>query len=86
MKQGVASPKYRTCHAPSIRMTQELETMVRRMDRDTATQILVAVRGTLEALRRDVATLNATPETREVLRRIDAYLGHVESEKGRLTG
>jgi len=36
------------------------------------------------ALRDDVATLNATPETREVLRRIDAYLGHVESERTRL--
>lgn len=65
-------------------MTQELETFVRRMDSDTASQILVAVRGTLEALRRDVATLNATAETREVLRRIDAYLGHVDSERARL--
>ena len=65
-------------------MTQELENMVRRMDAETAAQILVAVRGTLVALRDDVATLNATPETREVLRRIDAYLGHVESERTRL--
>ena len=58
--------------------------MVRRMDRDTAAQILVAVRGTLQTLRTDVASLNATPETREVLQRIDAYLGHVESERARL--
>ncbi len=65
-------------------MTQELENMVRRMDADTAGQILVAVRGTLVALRNDVASLNVTPETREVLRRIDAYLGHVESERTRL--
>ena len=65
-------------------MTQELETFVRRMDPDTASQILVAVRGTLTALRDDVATLNATPETHEVLRRIDAYLGHVDSERARL--
>jgi hypothetical protein len=54
------------------------------MDADTADQILVAVRGTLVALRNDVATLNTTAETREVLRRIDAYLGHVESERARL--
>ena len=67
-----------------IPMTQELENMVRRMDPDTAGQILVAVRGTLVALRSDVATLNVTPETREVLRRIDAYLGHVDSERTRL--
>ena len=65
-------------------MTQELENFVRRMDADTASQILVAVRGTLVALRNDVATLNATAETREVLRRIDAYIGHVESERARL--
>lgn len=65
-------------------MTQELETFVRRMDADTASQILVAVRGTLVALRDDVANLNATPETREVLQRIDAYLGHVDSERARL--
>ena len=65
-------------------MTQELETMVRRMDPETASQILVAVRGTLVALRGDVASLNVTNETREVLRRIDAYLGHVESERSRL--
>ena len=65
-------------------MTQELESFVRSMDADTADQILVAVRGTLVALRNDVATLNATAETREVLRRIDAYIGHVESERVRL--
>jgi len=65
-------------------MTQELETMVRQMDPETASQILVAVRGTLVALRTDVASLNVTAETREVLRRIDAYLGHVESERTRL--
>lgn len=65
-------------------MTQELETFVRQLDSDTAGRILVAVRGTLEALRRDVASLNATAETREVLRRIDAYLGHVDSERARL--
>jgi len=65
-------------------MTQELESMVRRMDSDTASQILVAVRGTLVALRNDVASLNVTPETHEVLRRIDAYLGHVDSERARL--
>jgi len=65
-------------------MTQELETMVRQMDPETASQILVAVRGTLVALRGDVASLNVTAETREVLRRIDAYLGHVESERTRL--
>ncbi len=67
-----------------IPMTQELENMVRRMDPETASQILVAVRGTLTALRTDVATLNDTPETQEILRRIDAYLGHVESERSRL--
>lgn len=65
-------------------MTQQLEAMVRRMDQDTAMQILVAVRGTLEALRNDVAGLNATPETREILQRIDAYLGHVDAERARL--
>ena len=65
-------------------MTQELETIVRRMDRDTAAQVLVAVRGTLEALRGDVALLNVTPETRDILRRIDAYLGHVAAERERL--
>ena len=65
-------------------MTQELETMVRQMDPETASQILVAVRGTLVALRGDVASLNVTAETREVLRRIDAYLGHVESERTRI--
>ena len=65
-------------------MTQELENFVRRMDAGTADQILVAVRGTLVALRDDVATLRATPETREVLRRIDAYLGHVDTERSRL--
>jgi hypothetical protein len=65
-------------------MTQELENTVRRMDPDIAAQVLVAVRGTLVALRNDVAALDATPETREVLRRIDAYLGHVESERHRL--
>jgi hypothetical protein len=53
------------------------------MDADTADQILVAVRGTLVALRDDVATLNDTVETREVLRRIDAYVGHVDSERAR---
>ncbi|HEV8595901.1 MAG TPA: hypothetical protein VGR51_10285 [Thermoplasmata archaeon] len=65
-------------------MTQELENFVRQMDPETASQILVAVRGTLVALRNDVATLNHTPETTEVLRRIDAYLGHVDSERTRL--
>ena len=65
-------------------MTQELESMVRRMDSDTASQILVAVRGTLVALRNDVAALNHTPETTEILQRIDAYLGHVDSENARL--
>lgn len=67
-----------------LAMTQELDAFVRQLDSDTAARILVAVRGTLEALRRDVASLNATAETREVLRRIDAYLGHVESERARL--
>ena len=65
-------------------MTQELESFVRSMDADTADQILVAVRGTLVALRDDVASLNDTAEVREVLRRIDGYLGHVESERARL--
>ena len=65
-------------------MTQELENTVRRMDPDTATQILIAVRGTLVALRGDVASLTLTPETREVLRRIDAYIGHVDAERARL--
>ena len=65
-------------------MTQELENFVRRSDPGTAAQILVAVRGTLQALRTDVAALNTTPETREILRRIDAYLGHVDSERARL--
>lgn len=65
-------------------MTQELESFVRRMDPNAASQILVAVRGTLIALRDDVAFLNDTAETREVLRRIDAYLGHVDSERARL--
>ena len=78
--------KYRTRHPASVPMTQDLENMVRRMDSETASQILVAVRGTLVALRADVATLNATPETREVLRRIDAYLGHVDSERTRIAG
>jgi len=68
----------------AVPMTQELENFVRRMDSSTADQVLVAVRGTLTALRNDVATLNATTETREVLRRIDAYLGHVDSERARL--
>lgn len=65
-------------------MTQQLEAMVRQMEPDTAAQILVAVRGTLEALRRDVASLAETPETREVLDRIDAYLGHVDAERARI--
>jgi hypothetical protein len=65
-------------------MTQELENFVRSMDADTADQILVAVRGTLVALRDDVASLNDTTETREVLLRIDGYLGHVDSERARL--
>jgi len=68
----------------AVPMTQELENFVRRMDSSTADQVLVAVRGTLTALRDDVATLNVTAETREVLRRIDAYLGHVDSERARL--
>jgi len=65
-------------------MTQELENFVRRMEPEIASQILVAVRGTLVALRNDVASMNDTPETTEVLRRIDAYLGHVDSERTRL--
>lgn len=77
-------PKYRRHNAPAVPMTQELENFVRRMDPQTASQILVAVRGTLVALRDDVSTLNPTPETTEVLRRIDAYLGHVDSERARL--
>jgi len=77
-------PKYGTRNRGPIPMTQELETMVRRMDPETASQILVAVRGTLVALRNDVSTLKTTQETKEVLRRIDAYLGHVESERTRL--
>ena len=64
-------------------MTQELESFTRRMDAETADQILVAVRGTLVALRDDVASLNDTVETREVLRRIDGYVGHVDSERAR---
>lgn len=65
-------------------MTQELETFVRQMDPKIASDVLVAVRGTLVALRGDVATMNRTPETAEILRRIDAYLGHVDSERSRL--
>ena len=78
------TPKYTPRHSRPVPMTQELEDFVRRMDPQTASQILVAVRGTLVALRDDVSTLNHTPETTEVLRRIDAYLGHVDTERARL--
>ncbi len=65
-------------------MTQELQDSVRRMNPETASDVLTAVRGTLVALRDDVAALATTPKTREVLRRIDAYLGHVDAERARI--
>jgi hypothetical protein len=46
--------------------------------------VLDAVDGTLDALRNDAVGLGDTPEIREVVRRIDAYKGHLNQQRSLL--
>ena len=66
-----------SANGPPNTMTQQLEDVVRAIDPETGARVLEAVDSTLVALRRDATAIGATPELAEMVRRIDAYRGHV---------
>ena len=65
-------------------MTQQLEEVVRAIDRKTGARVLEAVDGTLVALRKDAIALGGSPELNEMVRRIDAYRAHVRRALGEI--
>src|SRR5207245_8818903 len=51
-----------------------------------AVRVLDAVDGTLDALRQYALETGDTPEVRQILRRIDAYKGHLQRQRSVLDG
>ncbi len=66
-----------SANEPPNTMTQQLEDVVRAIDPETGARVLEAVDSTSVALRRDATAIGDTPELAEMVRRIDAYRGHV---------
>jgi hypothetical protein len=62
-------------------MTRILEETIDSLRPEDAVRVLDAVNGTLDALRGDALEIGDTPEVREILRRIDAYKGHLERQR-----
>ncbi len=62
-------------------MTRQLEDTIDALERNDALRVLDAVDGTLDALRRDALSLGETREIKELVRRIDAYKGHLERQR-----
>ncbi|HEX9341472.1 MAG TPA: hypothetical protein VF992_09970 [Thermoplasmata archaeon] len=62
-------------------MTRVLEETIDLLRPADAVRVLDAVDGTLDALRQDAVGIGDTPEIREVLRRIDAYKGHLQRQR-----
>ncbi|HTD80982.1 MAG TPA: hypothetical protein VK723_02400 [Thermoplasmata archaeon] len=62
-------------------MTRQLEDTISTLGTNDALRVLDAVDGTLDALRRDALGLGETPEIRELVRRIDAYKGHLGRQR-----
>ncbi len=62
-------------------MTRQLEDTIDSLKPDDAIRVLDAVDGTLDALRQDAISLGETPEIRELVRRIDAYKGHLDRQR-----
>ncbi len=62
-------------------MTQQLEQTIDSLEPNAALRVLDAVDGTLDALRQDALGLGETPEIRELVRRIDAYKGHLDRQR-----
>jgi len=62
-------------------MTRQLEETIDALETNDALRVLDAVDGTLDALRRDALNLGETPEIKELVRRIDAYKGHLERQR-----
>ncbi|TLZ70050.1 MAG: hypothetical protein E6K10_08885 [Methanobacteriota archaeon] len=62
-------------------MTRQLEDTIDSLRPNDALRVLDAVEGTLDALRQDALNLGETPEIRELVRRIDAYKGHLSRQR-----
>jgi len=62
-------------------MTRQLEQTIDSLEPNAALRVLDAVDGTLDALRQDALGLGETPEIRELVRRIDAYKGHLDRQR-----
>jgi hypothetical protein len=62
-------------------MTRGLEQTIDSLNRGDALRVLDAVDGTLDALRNDAVGLGDTPEIRAIVRRIDAYKGHLDQQR-----
>lgn len=65
-------------------MTRQLEETIDSLEPNAAIRVLDAVDGTLDALRNDALGLGETPEIRELVRRIDAYKGHLSRQRDML--
>jgi len=66
-------------------MTRILEETIDSLRPVDAVRVLDAVDGTLDALRQDALEIGDTPEVRQILRRIDAYKGHLHQQRSSLT-
>ncbi len=62
-------------------MTRQLEDTIDSLGTNDALRVLDAVDGTLDALRQDALSLGETPEIKELVRRIDAYKGHLDRQR-----
>ena len=62
-------------------MTRGLEQTIDTLNRGDALRVLDAIDGTLDALRNDAIGLGDTPEIRAIVRRIDAYKGHLDQQR-----
>jgi len=67
-------------------MTRILEETIDSLRLADAVRVLDAVDGTLDALRQDALETGDTPEVRQILRRIDAYKGHLQRQRSVLDG
>ena len=65
-------------------MTRQLEETIDTLGTNDALRVLDAVDGTLDALRQDALSLGETKEITELVRRIDAYKGHLGRQRSLL--
>jgi hypothetical protein len=65
-------------------MTRILEETIDSLRSADALRVLDAVDGTLNALRKDAMEIGETAEIKEVVRRIDAYRGHLQQQRSLL--